>query len=163
MDTTFPADVQPLVDRILALCREQMTEGAVTPVTYVIDSAKQTMVPVEMHMPNAIAKDVAAALVRWTAKNIKADMTIMVTEAWSLSQKDAKHYNAIIEQYGSIGEYPGHLDILMVQVETRAGHWMGRAPIETKGKARRCGPLEVVKGDSASGRFSHFLSDEDMK
>lgn len=158
--TTFPPEVQPLVDKILALCREQMTEGTVKPVTYVIDTAKKVMVPVEMYMPNNVAKDVAAALVRWTAKNMKADATIMVTEAWSLSEADSKHYQAIMDKYGSIGEYPGKLDVLMVSVQTRAGAWTGRAPIETKGEARRCGPLEVIRPNISTGRLMNFLDDD---
>lgn len=162
MDTTaFPPDVQPLIDKVLAICREQMTEGTVTPVTYVIESKSRLLVPVEMHMPDNVAKDISAALVRMTAKSIKADMTIMVTEAWSLSAADAARHAEIVEQYGSIGEYPGKLDILMVTVQTRAGHWMARAPIETRGQARRCGELEVMRAEGAAGRFTNFLGDED--
>jgi hypothetical protein len=164
MNTTeFPDIVKPLIDKVLQLSRAQMTEGDVTAVTYVVNTAKDTMVPVEMHMPNEVSKDVSAALVKWTAKNVHADATIMVSEAWSLSREDAPKYKEILEKYGSLGAYPGKLDILMVSVETREGSWIGRAPIESKGKARRCGPLEVIKAEAngKDGRFSKFLPDEE--
>lgn len=151
--TTFPPDVAPLVERIMAICREQLTEGAVTPVTYVIDSKEQLLVPVEQHMPAKIATDIAGAMVRWTATTIHADMTIAVSEAWSLSSADSPRYREIIDQYGSIGDYPGKLDVLMVNVQTRAGCWRGRAPIETRGQARRCGALEVIRVEPPPASF----------
>lgn len=162
MDTTFPADLAAQVDKVLAICRAQMTEGAVAAVTYVIDSRTGTMVPVEMHMPNEVSKDISAAMVRWTAKNMKADATIMVNEAWTLSREDLQRHAEIIARYGSIRDYPGKLDVLMVQVQTRAGHWLGRAPIEHAGDARRCGPMEVIRGDAAAGTLTNFLPPEEL-
>lgn len=147
--TTFPPAVAPLVERIMAICREQLTEGGITPVTYVIDSRQELLVPVEQQMPARVVSDIAGAMARWTATTIHADLTITVAEAWSLSAADSGRYREIVEQYGSIGDYPGKLDVLLVTVQTRDGCWRGRAPITTRGHARRCGALEVVRLDPA--------------
>jgi hypothetical protein len=153
--TVLPSEIAPLVDTILASSRAQMTEGAVDAVVYVINSATGAKVPVQMHVPMEVSKDIAASMVGWTVKNLKADVTIMVTEAYTLSVQDANRYDQIVEQYGSIGEYPGTMDILMLEVQTADGWWMGRAPIEAKGKARRCGALTLLKGDAR--RSVNFL------
>jgi hypothetical protein len=156
-DTTFPAAVAPLVEDVLTTCRAQLTEGPVTATTYIVNSSAKTITPVEMYMPTEVAKDMSADVARWMAKNAKADATIAVSEAWSLSEQDSPRHAEIIKQYGSIGEYPGRLDILTVNVQTHDGVWMGRAPIITEGRARRFGPLEVVKAGKSDGRFTNFL------
>lgn len=165
MPTTdaFPPEVADLVEQVLATCRAQMTEGPVAATTYIVNTASKSLLPIEMYVPNDVAKEMSADVVRWVAKNALADATITVSEAWTLSQQDAKRYEEIRARYGSIGEYPGRLEILMVSVETYAGNWLGQAPIETKGKARRIGPMTIhaaLAGDpttGVAGRFSHFL------
>jgi hypothetical protein len=155
MDTAFPAHLDAQIDRVLTIYRAEMTDGDAAAITYVVHTPRMAMVPVEMHMPDEVAKAMANSMVRWTAKRMDADATIQVSEAWSLTTADMGKYKEILEQYGSIGSYPGKLDILMVKVVTREGAWMRRAIIETKGQARRCGKLQVDAVPNSDASHGH--------
>ncbi|MDL2355870.1 MAG: hypothetical protein QFF03_11490 [Pseudomonadota bacterium] len=45
-----------------------------------------------------------------------------------------------------------------MSLETRDGGWIGHAVMERVGDAKRCGPMEVRRGDFAGGRLTGWLA-----
>lgn len=102
-------------------------------------------------------KDLAVALMRQLAEAMKPDAALLIMEAWTLKKEMVANYKALSEQYGEIRNIPGAIEVLVATLETYDASWIGTAEIERKGKAKRCGPMEVQQGDASGGRLANWL------
>jgi hypothetical protein len=164
-DTTLPPRFQQLLDGALKFARSQLVEQrAVAPVGLVF--GPDDPVVVDMATDSDTEKDRLAFAIRELVKLYSADCVMLLTEAWTLPQHLAKDHAALRARYGSLGNVPGRLEIVMVSIETQDRSWLAQAPILRQGRAVKLGPPDVVltRGSSdtmeITGRYAHFFSDE---
>jgi len=106
------------------------------------------------------AKHMQIAMARKVAAEINADAVITTMEAWTINQDDAKNYNSIMEQYGSLSKYPGRIEIVMLMIETPDGTWMGTSEIERsqQNNAKTFKDINLEYSPGIEGNFTGILS-----
>lgn len=170
---TLPPRYQQLLEGALKHARSQLADsGQVAPVGLVCSAAVQPAsaapIVVDMATQNDAQKDRVAFAIRELVKLYDADCVMLLTEAWTLPQHLAKDHAALRARYGSLGNVPGRLEIVMVSIETRARSWMAQSPILRQGRIVKLGPPDVILTRNGSddamqvtGRYANFFSDEE--
>ena len=157
----IPEQYRTLVDHFIATARGIAEKGeAIQSMLFIGSLEKGQFVSVLMDADNADEKESAGEHARRVAAMLNADYSMMVGEAWALTPRDTARSDAILDDYGSIGNYPGRIEIAAFMLETRYGMWGGQAALKFKGaskKKRTFGKVEFLKVDSGEGRLANII------
>lgn len=162
----IPQQYLALVEHFIATARAIAEKGeGIQNILFIGSLEKGKSVSMLMDAASADEKEAAGEHARRVAEMLDADYSLTVGEAWSLTPRDTARSEAILEDYGSVGNYPGRIEIAAFMLETRYGTWAGQAPIKFKGaskKKRTFGKVEFLKVDRSEGRLANIiLKDED--
>ena len=153
------------IEPIVAKAKGFLENGeALTPIAFVGSFTNNTVIPVMLDSSNDETKDRSATMIAAAAAQAEAEYVFTVIEAWALPKKYLNRVEEIYQKYGSIANFPHHLDVASFTLETRHGTWMAQCTILPKPpskKRRTIMPPEFVFGDSAKGRFANLLPVKD--
>lgn len=113
--------------------------------------------------PTSVDKDTAAAMMRALFEQQDVVRCLFISEAWigeSDDQAGIKKLQAWVEEYGSIEDYPGRVEVVAFMAEDiEAGQITAHRRIERAGGLSRLGPLEVddLISVESSGRMVGML------
>lgn len=157
-----PANIVELVETFLRMARSQLTDkGMVVPAVLVChgdDAEVLTFDPTSDHEKNQVA-----FMGRELAQVLDAHTVVMVGEGWTLRTAGHNNYAALRAKYGSVATMPGRIEVVNVNVETRAGQvWQCQARIMRKGRAIKTGPVDYadLTGLPSRGRFAGWFAPE---
>lgn len=150
------------VDRFIVTARGFVESGkGLESILFVGNLASSEHVAVLMDADNADAKEEAGNHARQVAAMLNADFSLLVGEAWALPQHALLRHEAIFEEYGSVGRYPGRIEVAIFVLETRYGFWSGQATLKPKGaskKRRTFGLVKFTKVDGGEGRLTNIIA-----
>lgn len=109
-------------------------------------------------------KDASALVARRVATYMDADFVVLVTEAWALPPNKVAEAEAILEKYGSVGNYPKRLDVAWFTLETQEGLFNASAPIlpvPPSKKRRKLGQVSWLRADESGGMLAGILARRD--
>ncbi len=162
-----PEAYMTIITPLIASARGFLENGEkLAPVAFVGNLTTQQIIPVILDPTSDDNKEKSAVVVKRTAAMLEADFVFMVMEAWSLRPDKLNKFNAIMEKYGSIGNSPYAIDVVMLSLETRYGVWVTRLPIKPKGyskKKRTFGQPAFQLFTETRGRFVDLLPLKDGK
>lgn len=144
------------------------------------DMAKETIADTELHMCAAIyspnnedathnyvdlegtpSKQAAAFVVKEIAKKTGATAIVFTCEGYSLPQDVMKEYAKGNRRYPKISDYPESFEIVMINVQTYEGDWLGSVRIEGSlelGNRTIPDAIEFIKVTQGTGAtFSNLL------
>lgn len=98
------------------------------------------------------SKDLFAEGIRQRASKHSADAVCLISEAWALLTPDDEK-----RPEGSIENMPNRQDVVMYRIQTRAGDWLGRAPIMPAETGRALGEITWSGAGRHGGRFKRLL------
>jgi hypothetical protein len=157
-DHPMPDNLKALTDNFVSTARDLLqNEGRLAAIAFIGRGNDITSIPMEVHG----SKDQAAAHIHKVAATLEADFIFTIIEAWMLGKAHARHYDNIMERYGSIGGSPYGIECVMFQLETHEGTWSGTAPQKPLGlskKKKTFGEVKFEMFDGVGGRFSGLLS-----
>jgi hypothetical protein len=163
--STIPEDYWKIIWPLIVAARGFLEKGeALSPFAFVGSFSSHMCIPVLLQPSSIEAKDRSALAIQAAAQSIQADFIFTLMEAWSLRKDKISQFDAIIEQYGSIGASPYAVDIVSMALETRHGVWLAEVPIQPKGiskKKRTIGEPEFRHFTEAQGRFVNLLPMKD--
>jgi hypothetical protein len=165
--TAIPLSYRAAIDPLIGRAREFLEAGeSLVPFAFIGNFATRQMVPVPLGTGDDRSKDAAAATIRRTAEAAAADFVFMVMESWGLPPEKVAEYEAIVEQYGSVGASPWRVDVVAFSLETRHGLWFAQAPITRKGPSktkRTFGEVSFRYFAEVEGRLAGLLPPEDRQ
>lgn len=133
-----PTVLQSLVDAFVSVARDGARRGKEIPMVAAIgdaDTGEHVVIPYGQGTPNE-----GARLVRKTAQLMDANFILLVSEAWqkTATKADGEDFASMRERYKEVRHMPGRRDVVMFQLETRAGLWTGSTDIPPhKGRTPR--------------------------
>lgn len=120
--------------------------------------------PLMLEFPNEQGKDQSVDLIRRAVLQSQAEFAALLSESWGLSSEDIPRRDEIRKQYGSVSEYPGRVDMLVLVLETREFRWVADTNLKKQdsGHGREFGsPLKFrFQGSSQTpqaSRMSNFF------
>jgi len=126
----IPEQYRKILQQLLADAHESLLAGKELPSTYYIGStAAEVLQTVPVDTSSQGAKEASARQAKRMATYLDADFVVLVTEAWALPRNKVKDTKAILSKWGSVGQYPGKLDVAWFQLESRHGLFNAQAPI----------------------------------
>jgi hypothetical protein len=127
-------------------------------IIFLVNQKKHTIMGC-LHNPDEFKdKDLFVAAIKDKAEDFGATVIVSVMEGYALEAKDLTEYQNIMEQYGSLANYPGRLEQAIFTIETYDGNWMGSSNIQINAdKSREFGNIEFKKMDMMSGRLCDIL------
>lgn len=153
--------IVPLIDT----ARGMIEKGeSLVPIAFACNLTTKQNMPVMMNAESEQTKDESAVAVKYAAALIDADFVFVIMEAWSLRDDKLRQHDEIRDKYGSIGNSPYAIDVVMFSLETRHGIWHGQCPIKPKGhskKKRTFGSVQFRFFTDVRGRFSDLLPAKD--
>lgn len=115
-----------LTQGTIELARIYLAEGKeLSHMFILINLAKREVKSIVALYNDDLQKDVVSQNIRDEVKRFNADAIISAVEGWSLEPKDTLNYQAIIQKYGSISNYPDKIEVVSFFVETGDGVWAG--------------------------------------
>lgn len=189
MSRPLPAQWQPMIDAAITYARTRIEAGDEIPGLGFIDAptlppdvdlpgnptkgpsllAGMIVIPMQT-TPN---KDVWARMVRTLSGFVEARFVMVVSEVWigPATMTTKEEADAAMAKYGSVQNMPGRREMLMVNLETREGFWLGLAQIvEKPGRHARGGAAQKTFGElklemtpHLTGRFAGLLGSRKPK
>jgi len=153
---TIPEEYRKDIEKIVSVARGYLSEGETLSAMAFLGKSGCGFFPVPMNMRH---KDESAKLVTELCKQVAADYVIMISEAWALSGKVLnEEMERIAASHESIENHPDRDDIVMITLETRQGHWLGKGLIKSLGgKKRGVDDIQFTMEKEMEGRFASFL------
>lgn len=157
-----PEQYRGILQQLLADAHESLLEGKRLPSTYYIGScAAEVLQAVPVDTSSQSGKEASVMHAKRMATYLDADFVVLVTEAWALPRNKADDAEAILSKWGSVGQYPGKLDVAWFQLETRHGLFTAQAkilPVPPSKKRRKLGTIEWMRADEAQGTMAGVLA-----
>ena len=126
----LPDAYQEILSPLIAQARRLLEQGeSLVPFAFVGNLARRSIVPVTLRTDSEAGKDASAAQIRQIAQQLQADFVFVITEAWTLPPEQAPRYEAILAEYGSIGDSPYRIDSVSFALETDQGLWAAQVPL----------------------------------
>jgi len=158
----LPKAYDELIGPLIEVARGILEQGdSLQPVAFVGNFRSRQIVPVLFDASDSQAKERSVFTIKQTALAVEADFVALVMEAWALPKEKMAQFEAIIEEYGSIGASPYRVDSLSITIETQHGVWVAQSPLKpkkgTKGGRTFSRPDFQLASD-VEGRFVGLLS-----
>jgi hypothetical protein len=159
--SVIPEAYRPRVLHAIDAAQAQLAKGESLPCAYLIgggEGALLEIVLVDASSPES--KDQSVKHAMRVATFLSADFVLLISEAWGLPPDQMLNYDAIIKKYGSLSDYPGHVDQAWFHLETRHGWFSASAPILPHPPSKRRRKLGVVswhEATHAEGRLARIL------
>lgn len=176
MNNEIPTDMPPLAQQyvfsMIAKAHDVVAREQHPPYLFLFQMEKNICMPILLDLTNPATKNRAVAEARHLAKLMGADLSILISEGWSLStalEGDPERAIAERKKYGgNISKHPDRRDVLFITVQTKQNRWMGRGDIYKDGGKRRTfspilfGPSMAAMGYArAFGKMDNFLGVEE--
>lgn len=117
-----------LLQHIISVQHHLLTEGELLAPFYLIESDSGAMT-VEFDNSSDEAMLSSTDRARATAMLANAKLVMFVSESLTLPESERKNQDAILAEYGSVSNYPGSQEVLLLHVETCAGRYYAMVPI----------------------------------
>ena len=158
-DHTPPAAYAVLIEGMLQTARDTLRENELVPPCAMLLLNGEVVDIIFAQFNDVRTKDQFAETVRQRASRFKPEAIATLTEAWGLPKEyqTREAMTAFREQYQAVSEAPFKIDILVLQLETYDGDWIGRAEVREADVGRTMGAMDWLKADHMGGRFTHFL------
>ena len=162
-DTRFPPEVSNIIDLVVMEFRERMASGdEPAPHYYVLNYTTKWYKGGPTDMGSKSERPALAKKILDLSEALDADAAMLISEVWAtpegVSEDEAR---AMHEKYGGASKMPGRREMLMINLQTHDGVFMGLAPITGKGLDRRCGDFKVRKDTRPPSErneiFGHLL------
>lgn len=127
---SLPDAYHDILEPLIAQARRFLERGeSLVPFAFVGNLARRSVQPVELRTDSVAGKDASAAKIRQIAQQLQADFVFVISEAWTLPPEQAPRYQAILAEYGSIGDSPYRIDSVSFALETDQGMWTAQVPL----------------------------------
>lgn len=153
-DTVLPDPVQQEIDRLLAIAASCHETGIEMRHVFVgIDADGQKYMVEGNTVPNVVLP----SYVMMMADKTDSVALVMCTEGYGLPQHVAKTRETQ-RTHDRISDHPEHFEVLLVQVETQLGTWIGQARIVGEDSNRTVkDELVLTKASAVGGRYNNLL------
>lgn len=158
----IPFQYRYTVEKIVATMRKFLADGQELHAFAFLGKIDGRIMPMPMDTESGMSKDTSAYLVQLISKEFKPDFVIVVSEAWALMRENSPEDIAkFLKEHKSVSEHPDRQEIVLLNLETRHGIWMGTSPIKSLGdKSRGFDDMTFTESKNVQGRFAHFLPPE---
>lgn len=161
-NTPPPAEAAMLDEYHRSVVRPTLAKGRDLPPVALILRKGTLMEGLGAEFPDKERKNQFAEVMRQRCSRHQADAICLIAEAWALKAEKEGDVDREYDKYGSLEHHPNRVDIVMYQLESRAGNWLGQALIHQKpeggGNGRMVGKIAWLgQPDRVSGRFSDLL------
>ena len=158
----IPAAYRDMVEGFVTKARAFAESGdGLDSVMFVGNLATGEHIVVQIDADDPDSKAAAGRHARVIALTVDADYSLVVGEAWSLSEGDLARVEVILEEYGALSNYPRRIEVVFFVLETRYGTWGGQAVMKLKGaseKKRTFGAVQFNKADdSGEGLLANII------
>lgn len=127
-------------------------------VAFLFNSQTKESTVVGSQFDGADTKDGFAFAVKKIAKAFGANLSVLISESWTLDSDDAMEYQKNQHKYpNGLRDHPKRKEIVSFFVENLHGHWIGKAEILRGEKKRRMSDVLLMPANSLAGRFTGFL------
>jgi hypothetical protein len=158
-----PEETRAIVDKCIEHARHLLEkDGQLAPVAFVGRFGGEMTV---LGGLGNIGKDLAAKMMRKTARELDADFLLHVDEVWLYESKDKTREEVEALRAESPGRQvrymPGRIDAVMFNLETHLGTFLANVPRETVDEAAKrytFGTVEFAFMREGEGRFVGLLT-----
>ena len=162
MDTlsAVPSHLRPIIQALIGAVRATLEQGKPPHSAALIgDSVHHRLTDVQIDSSSQEAKEVSAALIREVAALLEADFVLAIIDGWGLPSDKQQDIEAILKEYGSIGESPFKVDVFSFFLFTKEGEFAAQTEVSYPSDSapqRTFGPVEFTRTD-LRGIFSDLL------
>ena len=165
LSATIPSDMPPLAQQyvfsMIGKAHEIVAREQHPPYLFLFQMEKNVCMPILLDLSGPTQKARAIAEAKHLAKLMGADLSVLISEAWSLSEKiegDPKRAIAERKKYGNLANHPERVEVLFVTVQTKQDRWLGRGQIYKDGKRRTFSPVLFAPSMATMGHAYAFGS-----
>ena len=158
---TYLEKINPLVAQARSLVEKGETLAALA---FIGSLTKNEVIPLVLDDSTEESKDRSAKSISMAAAMLEADFIFQVREAWVLPTKHVARYEAILEEYGSIGASPYAEDVAAFSLETTHGTWIATVPLKAKPPSKKRRTFAEVVFEhmpQVEGRFVGLLNNKE--
>lgn len=154
-DIELPQMVQTEINQLLTLAATMHEQGGEMHMSFVGINAEGHRWFLDCI---GVPKEIAPSWVMMAADKNEFVALVMCTEGWTVPEEVAKRWHTDSRPEGQIREQPEAYEVLMVQVETQLGTWMGQRKIVGEDTNRTVKEtIHLTKTDRVVGRFNNLL------
>lgn len=155
----FTQEYKDMIARLKWIADSILADGELMPVVHLYNTEKHVADIIGGAFVDEKSKDFFASACKLKAREIGADLSVFISESWTLDAASEEDYRKHMRSNESLSNHPKAREIVCFQIETRTGSWMGRASIKN-GTTRTTDELSFVKADKMAGRFSGIIPQE---
>lgn len=159
----MPPLAQKLVNALITKAHHVIAKEQHPPTVFLIKTSTEQVAPIDMEMPDYQTKMASLHHAQMVAAMIEADMSVMVSEGWTLPQelmRTTEQYSAERKKYGNnLENHPRRVEVMFISVEMTDERWMAVCPIRTIKGHRTIDDMEFMHmaGDER-GALDNFLA-----
>lgn len=129
------------------------------PIAFLINHENKKTEIISSNFNDEHEKDYFAETVKQRASKIQADAICFLAESWTLPEKyhSKDMMDTIIKKYGTISNFPERKEIVMINLETNEGIWVGMSDLKLAKKGKKLVGFKWMKSPEIHGRFANLL------
>lgn len=155
-----PAKYVSFLSKIIEQAQQNLkNHSQLSPVAFLISHASKKTEILGSGFSNPDEKDFFAETVKQRASKMQADAICFLAESWTLPQKyqTPDMVQSILKKYGSVSNFPERKEIVMINLETDEGVWVGMSDLKPAKKGKKMVGIKWQKSPELHGRFANLL------
>jgi hypothetical protein len=159
-DNQPPAKYVSFLSKIIKLAQQNLkNDSQLLPVAFLISHASKKTEILGSDFSNPEEKDFFAETVKQRANKMQADAICFLAESWTIPEKYQKPdmVQSILKKYGSVSNFPERKEIVLINLETNEGVWVGMSDLKPAKKGKKMVGIKWMKSPELQGRFANLL------
>jgi hypothetical protein len=155
-----PAKYTVFLNKIIEQAQQNLkNHSQLLPIAFLISHENKKTELVGSNFSDVNEKDYFAETVRQRASKIQADAICFLAESWTVPEKyqNKDMVESILQKYGQISNFPEKKEIVMINLETTDGLWIGMSDLKPAKKGKKIVGFKWMKSDNLHGRFANLL------